>query len=534
LTSGIYFYRLLTGSFVETKKMVIVNEKPSLFRISDYLMEPNMKFLVLLIIFYCVQLFSQTTTMWSRTFGGWDAEYYSVVEETSDNGYIVAGYTYSFGFPELAWFIKLDANGDSTWDKLYGPAATSSYSIQQTLDGGYITTGDAWNDSTGSVDVWLMKTDEIGNSLWTKKIGGNTYYDGGFDVRQTMDSGYIIIGDTYSFGAGERDILLVRTDSLGNSAWMKTFGGSNDDFGNSVQQTNDGGYILIGATNSFGNGNVDLWLIKTNSKGDSIWSKTFGGVLLDAGATVLQTSDLGFILTGWTKSFGSGEADIWLIKTDSNGDSIWSKTYGGMLDDYGNALDETSDGGFIIVGSTESFGFGKTDVYLMRVDSHGDTLWTKTYGGELDEGGYSVRQTFDGGYIIAGSTESFGAGNYDFWIIKTDSLGNTTYPTKVDDDFKPVSDIQLSQNYPNPFNPSTSIQYAVRNRQFVNLKVYDVLGKEVATLVNEEKPAGEYNVEFRIDNFELSSGIYFYQLRVYPAGGGAGNYVETKKMILMK
>jgi len=484
-----------------------------------------MKGIILIFIFISVNLYPQNPIIWSKIFGGWEAEYYCVVDETSDNGYIVAGYTYSFSFPALAWLIKLDTNGDSTWSKLYGPAGTFSFSVQQTLDGGYITTGDACNDSTGSVDVWLMKTDEIGNTVWTRKFGGNTYYDAGFDVKQTLDGGYIIIGDTFSFGAGGRDIILIKTDSLGNNVWIKTFGGPNSDGGNSVQQTNDGGYILIGSTNSFGQGNADLWLIRSNSSGDSVWSKTFGGVLSDYGVTALQTSDLGFILAGWTKSSGIGGADVWLIRTDSFGNIIWSKTYGGLSDDYGYSMDLTSDGGFIIVGSTESFGFGEIDVFLIKTGSDGDTLWTRTYGGIQEEEGYSVKQTNDEGYIIAGRTESFGAGDYDFWIIKTDSLGNTHFPTDVDLNNDPVLDFRLSQNYPNPFNPITVIKYKIPGISFVTIKVYDVLGSEVTTLVNEEKPAGEYEVEF--NGSELTSGIYFYQLK-------AGSFVETKKMAFIK
>ena len=487
-----------------------------------------MKVLLLLVSICFSQLYSQTPIMWSKTFGGGEAEYYCVAEKTSDNGYIVAGYTYSFGFPERAWFIKLNENGDSTWSKLYGVSngpSTAPYSIQQTKDGGYITTGDTWNDSTGSLDIFLMKTDENGNTLWTKKIGENTYYDGGSDVKQDIDGGFIITGVTYSISAGVFDMILIKADSLGNTVWKKTFGGSSDDAGNYVQQTLDGGYILIGGTTSFGAGNPLIWLIKTDSEGDSTWSKTFGGAFLNNGAAVIQTSDLGFILVGSSNSFGSGESDIWLIKTDSNGDSIWSKTYGGFSDDYGYSMDITSDGGFIIVGSTESFGLGRTDVYLLRIDTNGDTLWTKTYGGADDDAGYSVRQTDDGGYIIAGSTNSFGAGNYDFWIIKTDSLGNTTYPTKVDNEIRPVSDIQLFQNYPNPFNPGTKINYQIPQTGFVTLKVYDLLGREVATLVDEEKSVGSYEVEF--NGVELTSGIYFYRLQ-------AGDYIETKKMILIK
>ena len=256
---------------------------------------------------------------------------------------------------------------------------------------------------------------------------------------------------------------------------------------------------------------------------DTLWTKTFGGSDNDGGVSVQQTSDGGYIIAGYTNSFGAGSSDVWLIKTDSLGDTIWTKTFGGIDGDYGMWVQQTTEGGYIIAGYTSSFGAGDNDAWLIKINSSGDSLWTKTFGGISNDYCNSVWQTSEGGYILSGGTTSFGFGNGfdDVWLIKTTSdVSNIEPNTELI-----ISDFSLQQNYPNPFNPSTKISWQSPVGSWQTLKIYDVLGNEVTTLVDEYKPAGTYEIEFNASS--LPSGVYFYQLK-------AGSYVETKKMILLK
>tara|TARA_B100001250_G_scaffold267756_1_gene230985 strand:- start:6 stop:812 length:807 start_codon:yes stop_codon:yes gene_type:complete len=213
-------------------------------------------------------------------------------------------------------------------------------------------------------------------------------------------------------------------------AWEKTFGGIGNDEGYSVQQNTDGGYIVCGRTESFGNGWSDVWLIKTDVNGDTLWTNTFGGTSTDEGYSVQQTNDGGYIICGWTESSGNGNKDVYLVKTDDNGDSLWTKTFGGTGNDEGYSVQQTNDGGYIICGYTESFGNGGYDVWLIKTDGNGIEQWNQLFGGTGYDVGYSVQQTIDGGYIIAGrkehSKESSKDPGYDLYLIKTDGDGNVT------------------------------------------------------------------------------------------------------------
>jgi len=311
----------------------------------------------------------------------------------------------------------------TSFAKTYGGTNyDGAFSVQHTSDGGYILAG--WTDSfgAGDWDIFLIKTDANGNIIWAKTYGG-TYTDGAYSVQQISDGGYIVAGLTASFGTGYGDIFLIKTDANGNIIWAKTYGGTGWDGAYSVQQTSDGGYIVAGWTTSFGAGGRDFFLIKTDANGNIIWAKTYGGTNDDNAYSVQQTSDGGYIVAGMTWSFGAGDWDIFLIKTDANGNIIWAKTYGGTDDEEAYSVQQTSDGGYIVAGWTTSFGAGGYDIFLIKTDASGNIIWAKTYGGTSYDNARSVQQTSDGGYIVAGYTASFGAGG-DIFLIKTDENGN--------------------------------------------------------------------------------------------------------------
>ncbi len=322
------------------------------------------------------------------------------------------------------------------WTRTYGGSSyDEGYFVQQTTDGGYIVVGRTYSFGAGGGDFYLIKTNSTGDTLWTRTYGGSND-EWGHSVQQTTDEGYIVAGVTWSFGAGGSDVYLIKTNSTGDTLWTRTYGGSSSDEGWVVQQTTDGGYIVTGYT-SFGTGGGDVYLIKTDSTGDTLWTRTYGGSSGDWGISVQQTTDGGYIVTGATRSFGAGSRDFYLIKTDSTGDTLWTRTYGGSNYEHGWAVQQTTDGGYIVMGGTGSFGAGGYDAYLIKTNSTGDTLWTRTYGGSNDDWGNSVQLTTDGGYIVAGVTWSFGAGQEEVYLIKTDSLGDTlwsrTYGKSYDD-----------------------------------------------------------------------------------------------------
>jgi hypothetical protein len=275
----------------------------------------------------------------------------------------------------------------------------------------------------GLKDVWLIRTGATGDTVWTRTFGGANN-DKAYSVVQTADGGYIILGATYSFSAGSSDAWLIKTDANGDTTWVRTYGGADYDRGNSVAQTTDGGYIIAGETESFGAGEDDVWLIKTDASGDTVWTHTYGGTARDLGYSVTQTTDDGYIVAGRTSSSGAG-CDVLLIKTDKYGDTMWTRTYGGAWPDIGYSVAQTADGGYVIAGYTGSFGAGESDVYLIKTDAAGDTMWTRTWGDAYNDYGRSVAQTADGGYIIAGLTETYRASMADVYLIKTDSAGNS-------------------------------------------------------------------------------------------------------------
>ena len=335
----------------------------------------------------------------------------------------------------IAWITILLVNTpiilaqpDTLWTKTYGGSRGDvGWSVQQTFDGGYIVIGDTKSYGAGEYDIWLIKTDADGAEEWNKTFGGSNA-DWSTSGQQTSDGGYIILGGTKSYGAGEWNIWLIKTDADGAEEWNKTFGGSIDDLGISVQQTNDGGYIVLESTTAIEYCKSPVLLRKTNEFGKILWDKIFLIGYEPYGRFVQQTSDEGYIVIGQTGDCEFGGSDFFLLKTDTLGNELWTKTFGNSVCSEGRSGQQTSDGGYIIVGRGLSSYEQYYDVLLIKTNVSGNTLWTKTYGGGGDDFAQSIQQTVDGGYIITGSTtSSYAGGGMDVWLIKTDELGDTLW-----------------------------------------------------------------------------------------------------------
>jgi DNA replication initiation complex subunit (GINS family) len=301
-----------------------------------------------------------------------------------------------------------------------GEKDDSGYSLIQTSDGGYAIAGYTISFGAGGADVYVVKLNAHGNLQWTKTIGGKKE-DVGLSLIQTSDGGYAIAGATNSFGVGELDVYVVKLDAHGNLQWTKTIGGENREAGNSLIQTSDGGYVIAGSTTSFGAGGDDVYVVKLDAHGNLQWTKTIGGKGWDAGFSLIQTSDGGYAIAGETYSFGAGERDVYVVKLDANGKPQWNKSIGAKKEDLGLSLIQTSDGGYAIAGATNSFGVGEADVYVVKLDANGKPQWTKSIGAKNENLiKSSIIQTSDGSYVIAGSTTSFGAGEKDVYVVKLD------------------------------------------------------------------------------------------------------------------
>jgi Secretion system C-terminal sorting domain len=382
---------------------------------------------ILTILIIANSAIAQTT--FQKAIGGTNDDLGNAIQQTSDGGYIIAGETKSYGAGDRdVYLVKLDSLGNTIFSKTYGGRSEDyGLTLERTRDGDFIIGAHSGSFGQGSHDHYLIKTDSIGDTVYTKLYGG-AGPDGIYDLNQDIFGDYILGGHTSSFGAGAHDFYLIKTNTLGDTLWTKTYGGSSaDNFRSLVSLELSGiNYVLVGETSGFGTGGTDILLVKISGfSGDTIWAKTFGGSKNDFAYGIYETQDLGLIIIGHTNSFGPGGMNVYLIKIDFWGNIQWSKTYGGPGDEYGYSIRQTTDNGYIIVGSTNSFGAGSKDVYLIKTDANGDTLWTKTYGGLSDETGYAIQQTSDGGYIITGNSNSFGSGKKDIYVIKTDANGNS-------------------------------------------------------------------------------------------------------------
>jgi hypothetical protein len=357
----------------------------------------------------------------------------SSIAQTFDGGYILAGVNSS----ENIWVLKLMANGTVDWMHTYGESRVNKIvSIQQTPDGGYVLAG---VDINGT--VWALKLAEDGIQDWYEEFVG-AKGDERVTIQQTADGGYILAG-TLNIGGGDYDIWVLKLDSNRNEEWTKIYGGGNIDLAASIQQTVDSGYIVGGSTLSFGHGNFDVWMLKLDMNGGSLWGQdqtdplpeiyppygsTYGSGYKEKAVSIDQTDDGGYVIAS-TKSrtiLVVEYFDIWILWLDSSGNRVWDATFDGGKDEEVASIEQTADGGYIVAGSTKSYGAGDYDMWLLKLDSNRETVWNRFYGGTGRDMAVAVHQTGDGGYIAAAIADSFGLGT---WVLKLDENGVIPPPT---------------------------------------------------------------------------------------------------------
>jgi pimeloyl-ACP methyl ester carboxylesterase len=351
---------------------------------------------------------------WARAYGGTNEDYAYSIVQTGDGGYALAGSTCSYGGGSVdCWLVRTDSSGNTLWSKTYGGSGGEiAYSMIKTSDGGFALAGYTSATTNFHYDFWLVKTDAVGNQLWSKTYGG-LQYDVAYSVVQTSDGGYAVAGVTNAYsGSGAEDALLVKTDSSGNMMWSKTYGGANADGAYSIVQVANGGYAIAGFTLSYGVGG--FWLVKTDADGNILWSNTYGGPGAFACSSLVLTGDGGYALAGDTQYPTVGYL---LVKADSSGNMLWSKTFATDAP-YKCSLIQTTDGGY---GLAAMIGFDDPDFWFVKTDATGGTMWDATYGGAAGECATSIIRTSDGGYALAGHTYSYGAGSADFWLVKVGS-----------------------------------------------------------------------------------------------------------------
>jgi hypothetical protein len=439
-------------------------------------------------------------------------------------GFILTGYTKTYEqWNNNVLLIKTDGEGNIEWTRTYGGSNSDvGFCVKPTSDSGFVVCGFFTGAGRSTSDGYIIKTDASGDTVWTGRYGGSGS-ESFAEITQTADGGYIAAGYKLESDGYNSDIYVVKVDSVGTIMWSREYGNpSFEDHAKSIVQTSDGGYIICGATGGIGTG-PDVWLIKTDSDGNVEWSRTYGDDGYDGGFSLDQTSDGGYIIAGFkTILIEPYHHDLYLIKTSSDGTVQWERTYGESGSDRANSVRETSDGGFITTGAMETPVAGGCDIYAVKTNGNGNMEWFNTIRINDFDMGICVRQTADGNFVIAGSTALDLSHINDAFLLKMSSgvVGIEGESANIAPD-----EFRLPRNYPNPFNSETQIEFYLSENSDVSIEIFNILGERIADLLNETLISGKHVI--RWDASDQPSGVYFYRINT------DGNSF-SKKMLFLK
>lgn len=452
-------------------------------------------------------------SLWEHHYGGLldDQGFYAI--EGENGQYIVVGKTKSNsngGYD--AYILKLDAQGTVIWEKSYGgPDEEQIVSICPALYGGYVITGYVLSD------VWLLWITEDGDSLGSVTYGGPSA-DQGLCIIPNIDQGYTVTA-TYGTGFSMGDQLwLMKLDIAGDTIWTKKYGGPSQDYGEEVIQTSDGGYMIAGRTYTTAVPEAcDAWAVKTDANGDTLWTRKYGGSDEDNFNCVAETDD-GYIFGGITRSFGQGIYSFYAVRTNDYGDTLWTRIYGGQSVNLCFDIDKMEDGNFVLSGYTSSFG-PSNDLYLVEIDQDGNMIWQHNYGHpQANEIIYGCQATSDGGFIATGRTIYYSAYKEEVIVIKLGPAGSGTGDHFTDND----GTITI---FPNPVSSHGIIRFENPHPDLTTVEIINLEGIVIKTLVDKQIIAGDEKIDFNIADF--NPGLYFIRIK-------SSGKVEVRKVVIFR
>ncbi|MFC2084357.1 T9SS type A sorting domain-containing protein [Bacteroidota bacterium] len=458
-----------------------------------------------------------------RLFGDEENDGLSSVQQTPDGGYILAGSTLlpSEDFNDF-YIVKTDNNGLMEWSAVHGDDETeNANTVLQTGDGNYMVFGQTNSEGAGHFDYYLMKISSSGEKIWDKTYGGNKDESAGAMVK-TDDGGYILVGSTRSFGDEfSTDLFIIKVSADGNVIWEKTYGGSGGESVNEIIRTNDGGYVMVGTTGSYGAGSFDVYIVKINASGNLVWEKTFGGTGDEEGNDIVELNDGSFAISGYTVSFGAGAKDFLLLNVNSSGDEVWYNVYGGIYQDVASNIVTT--GNEIIAMGYISQSTQRRSFNIIMTDLDGNLIkQVSAPSGKVGVGANDAIVNNEGNLLIVGSSGSYSSSS-EAYILNTAEFNQTT---SVEESHFIVTDaFELHQNYPNPFNNQTQITFTLKEPSNIILSVYNITGSKVETLLNKHLKSGLHKVIY--NGVGLATGVYFVELK-------SRTYTQSRKIILLK
>jgi hypothetical protein len=456
------------------------------------------------------------TILWTKNHGGTQSDGAYDVTETTDGGFIVAGFKSRANYLQDFHLLRTNSGGDMIWSRTFpGPLNGWGSEVLELPDGGFIAAG-VIEVNPQTFDSYVVRTDENGNLLWARQYdAGIGDDDRAHAIFLTEDGGFIIAGQAWwpEPPFGSYDVYVVKCDALGNREWTNRYKWAPEgaDVALAVAQMSDGGFLIGGFTQA---GTWDAYVIRTDTLGNVQWQRTYGGDWGDEAYDLKLTADGGFVLTGAFISNAQTDTDIGLVKANAAGDVEWERVYGGNDAEWGQQVWPTSDGGYLIAGHTASYGMGSWDGYVLRTDPNGTLLWTQIFGGESDDRGFAVEQTRDGDAIVAGWAWSFGAGMGDVYLLKIDDGATVNVAEGGAPGAEAIADLRVA---PTPFRGSTQLEISIPSSRRAALRIFDPAGRVVRTLFDGEMGAGHRSIAW--DGRDavgrpVASGIYFGSLLV--------------------